>query len=77
MALYRFTRNYRSGVLTASVGDVVELSDELVAWLAVDSPGSVAALEDENESVTAAETRAVETPPADRMQRANRKRGDV
>ncbi len=73
MAQYRVKKRYRSGGYDGQQrdwkpGDVVELSDDLAAWVGRDG-GDVL------EPVVAAEAeRTIEAPPHDRMVRGRRKR---
>lgn len=75
MAFYRFARDYRAGAIVGKQGDVVNLDDDVAAWVRRDSPGCLVAMADAPESEEAAtvedaEARAVETPPADRQLKA-------
>jgi hypothetical protein len=74
---YRFTANYKSHFGTYAKGDEIEIDDpELAAWLGRDSGGTIEPVTPVPEpAAPESETRAVETPPADRMVHTARKRG--
>lgn len=67
MTRYRFTRAYHSSIVTAMEGDEHEFDDATADHLERDSPGVLAPVVVKAEPEV--EERAVETPPADRMQR--------
>ena len=67
MPRYVFGWNYRSNLGAGSAGDTVDLDPDVADAINRDSPGVL----------TAADTRALDAPPADRMQRApSHKRND-
>lgn len=69
MPKYTFTQTYRSSYGAGSKGESVELSEQQAADINRDAPGTL-------EPADAPETRAVDTPPADRMVKQARTRGD-
>lgn len=69
MGRYRFVTDYRSGAGQWAAGELVELTDDLAAWLGRDVPGCLEPVVDEPEPEPEPEPRAIEAPPADRMQR--------
>ena len=66
---YRVNWKYRAWhdvqQIVLQEGEVVELDDDIAAWLKTDSPGLLSAVEEE---------RAVEEPPQDRMVKRGKKR---
>lgn len=67
MARYVVQWDYRAGELTLAEGDVVELDEELAAWLGRDSPGVIVPFVPRRK-------RMIKRPPRDRMVREGENR---
>ncbi len=58
--MYRVLRDYRSDRMSLRAGQVIDLPDELSAWIERDCPGTL--------------QRVTEAPPRDRMVRRSNRR---